>query len=523
MYQTFNQRIVKFLLGFIFSFLSLQTIVGQQNYLPLHSYYRDQILVTNRAESYAGDCMFPITEEEYNVYKYFKDSTVYYYNLPEVIFKKHIIEIKDTDVFIKISPVFNFNFGKDAINSFNRNLFQNSKGLLVEGDLGKNFSFYTTLYENQARFSTFESNYIDSRGECYFHNGYYIRYGGIVPGGGRTKIFKKDGYDYAFAVGYINWKPVKNLNISVGNNQHFLGAGYRSMLLSDNSYSSPNIRLDYKLSKKFSFHIVKSRLLNAVRKKRTNTVEAYFQPKGLSVNYISYQPNDKISISFFEGSIWSKGDSIYTTHYSPLFYNPIPFLGLLAKENQRYFVHGLNFSMLLNKNGRVYSQFAIGNLKSNSIAGQIGYRGCQKVFKSNLLYQIEYNFASKNMYDAPNDINSFSQYNLPLAHPGGNGFHELILRSSYEIKRYYFDFKFISYYFTKRQNDFLLPIEIDSNYTNGIQINPNLEVGYRINKKINATVFLNINYRMLYINPTQSNLIFQIGLKTSLIDHYNDY
>ncbi len=497
--------------------------LGQQNYLPLHSYYRDQILVTNRAETYAGDCMFPITEEEYNVYKYFKDSTVYYYNLPETIFKKHIIEVKDSDVYIKISPVFDFGFGKDIVNSFNRNLFQNTKGVLVEGDLGKNFSFYTTFYENQARLSTYESNYVDNRGEFYFHNGYYIRYGGIVPGGGRTKIFKKDGYDYAYAIGYLNWKPTQKLNISIGNNQNFIGAGYRSILLSDNSYSSPNIRLDYKLNRKFSFHVIRSRLLNAVRKKRTSSVEAYFQPKGLAVSYISYQPTDKISVSFFEGGIWAKGDSIYTTHYSPLFLNPIPFVGLLANKNKRYFTHGFNFSMIISKNNRLYSQLAVGNFDFKTIGAQIGFRGVRKILKSDFLYQIEYNYVSKNMYDAENDINSYSQYNLPLAHPAGNAFHEFVLRSSYEKKRMYCDMRINAYYFMNRPNDFLLPIEIDSSSLKSFQLNTNLELGYRFNKRINATAYFNINFRSVFTNPNQTNLIFQAGLRTNLINHYNDY
>ena len=71
-----------------------------------------------------------------------------------------------------------------------KNTFINSRGYLIEGNLGKNLSFSTSFVENQAVFS----NYLDS----------YIRNNQVVPGQGYARDFKQSGYDYAIASGYFS-------------------------------------------------------------------------------------------------------------------------------------------------------------------------------------------------------------------------------------------------------------------------------------------------------------------------------
>lgn len=514
---------MRFFLVILFILFSIQTIFGQQNYLPLHSYYRDQILVTNRAETYAGDCMFPITEEEYNVYKYFKDSTVYYYEFPETIFKKHIIEVKDTDTYVKISPVIDFSYGKDLANQFKRNLFNNTRGFLAEVNLGKKIALFTTFYENQALFSSYEADYYKSRGEFYTLYSKYTQENAVIPGAGRTKAFKDTKYDYAYAIGYVNYKISKDINVSLGNNQHFIGAGYRSLLLSDNSYSSPYLQFDYKLNSKFKLHYWKSRNLNLVRKQHKTTVESYYQPKGNNGLYFSYQINNKLNIGFFESSIWMKGDSLNTSHLPIGSYNPVPILAIFFSDKQRYLLNGLNIDYVLNTLNRLYGQIVFGNLNFKNGGFQIGWRGNKQFKNKNILFQLEYNFVSHNVYQSVNHQIDYSNYNLSLAHPAGNSFHELLFRSSSEFKRYYYDYKLITYFFNNRFNNFLLPVRLDSKQENFFQVNNQIELGYRINKKLNWTVFLLNNFRFMSYENIHLNSILQIGMRTNLINHYNDF
>jgi hypothetical protein len=108
---------------------------------------------------------------------------------------------------------------------------------------------------------------------------------------------------------------------------------------------------------------------------------------------------------------------------------------------------------------------------------------------------------------------SFSNYNLPLAHPKGNGFHEIVLRAGWEYQRCYAEIKSITYFLAQNNPTDLLPVPVVSAISND----------KIFNKKLNLCFFGSITYRVQTGSSNQSNLLFQTGMKTSLISHYNDY
>ena len=170
-------------------------VSSQHNLISTHSFYRDKLFETSRTESYNGNSFLPLTEANYDLQKHLKDTSIFYYDFAVTVFKKQLVEIKTEDCFLTISPTFNFSLGRDLKEENPRNLFQNTRGFIIEGDIAKNFSFATTFYENQARFSNYESDFISSHGEFYF-NGNGLNYNmqnGVIPGSTRTKEFKKDG------------------------------------------------------------------------------------------------------------------------------------------------------------------------------------------------------------------------------------------------------------------------------------------------------------------------------------------
>ena len=75
---------------------------------------------------------------------------------------------------------------------YSKPTFTNTRGYLIEADLGEKLSFSTSFYENQAVFS----NYLDL----------YIRNNQIVPGQGYSRNFKETGFDYAMSSGYVTYK-----------------------------------------------------------------------------------------------------------------------------------------------------------------------------------------------------------------------------------------------------------------------------------------------------------------------------
>jgi hypothetical protein len=130
--------------------------------------------------------------------------------------------------------------------------------------------------------------------------------------------------------------------------------------------------------------------------------------------------------------------------------------------------------------------------------------------------------ASETMYQSKFSRLNYSNHNLPMAHTKGNAFKELVLRFNWEYKRCYIDLKSISYYLENFNRTALLPIPKSNISTDGFVFLNQLEIGYRFNKKINLTIFANCIYR--YNNATKSqNLILSTGIRTALINHYNDY
>ena len=505
-----------------FLITSLNSVLAQQNFVPIHHFYRDRYFHQS-SENSTG--FFPVAESKSPIWKKLRDSTVTYFEFEEVVYKKHLIEIKDTNCFLTVSPIFDWSLGRDILLKDERKLFQNTRGVFIEGDLKNNFSFGTSIFENQSRLSTYETAYVNSRGEFYplQNNNGYARDNAVIPGGARTKDFKGDGFDYGHAVGYINYAPNQKLQISTGNNHHFIGAGYRSVLYSDNSIPSPYLRVDYQIHKKWHFQTIRSRGLNLIRKRRKTTVEAYYQPKGMSLNYLTFQPSSKISISLFEGTSWKMGDSLNTKPANPLFWNPVPFVASFLKDEVAFSVQGLNVQIQSFKDLVLYGQFALQTLSFNERAFQLGGRYYWTKGKLFSHHQMEFNHASSGMYEAYTDWRNYSQYNLPLAHTQGNGFSELVLRSNGEWNRLYYDIKYIHYWIRNQSNKHLLPIQTNEIFRDFNINHFSFELGYRLNKKMNVNFFGNFIYRKTNLENEKANGIVQIGMRTGIINRANDY
>lgn len=473
---------------------------------------------------YTGNSFFPATENEYDLHYKIADTSKQYYTVTEHLFKKHFLEFKGKNYYLTISPVFDFQFGRDFSDTVKRNLFQNTRGFFIEGDLFKNFSFSTSFYENQSRNPNYQSNYFNVIGEQYvnFGDSSYYTQNAVIPGLGRTKPFKVDGYDYAFAMGDIIYQPFKVLTISAGNTRKFIGDGYRSLLLSDNSFSAPNFQINYKFLPKWELVYMRSKLLNLLRRPYTNSVESYYDPKIMAVNYLSYKATKSLTISLFEGSIYSKGDSIHSKNVSPWMYNPIPIIGgFVNKVSEVNSILGLNIGYTLKNILRIYSQLAL-NSRNSEWGAQLGVRIMEPFKTKNLFLQLEANYATAGLYNSINPRINYSHFNLPLAHTKGDGFSEIIVRINYEIKRIYVDWNTIFYTLNNYNERSLLALYNTGNKYNGTIFSSTIEAGYRFNKKMNFSVFVNYLFRNQSFGGATTNMA-SIGLKTGLINSYKDF
>jgi hypothetical protein len=502
------------------------TAFSQQNLSLLNQFYRDRYFLHAGQADVPVTSVFPFNESDFDLNKRLADSSKQYYELTQILFKKHLLEFKGEDYYLTISPVADLSIGKDLSDTNSRRLFQNTRGIFVEGDLLKNFSFSTAFYENQSRLSTYETSYYRSIGELYPNqsSGVYNTQNAVIPGAARTKPFKSDGFDYAYAQGNLIYKPHRSIALIAGNTPHFIGNGYRSILLSDNGVGSPFFRADVTFSKKWKFMYLRQRLLNLMRKPVSTTVESYYESKGMSVNYLTFHATKKIAISLFESAIWSRGDSLSSFASNPLIYNPIPFVAPLAiGKDKLTSVIGLNLSMLVGNNHHLYGQFALTNLNVEASAFQLGYRGYSFFGLKDFMLQLEYNYVAKDMYSSSNRRLNYMHYNLPIAHPAGTNFNEFLLRTNYEWKRIYADLKTIVYLLEDHSSVALLPVKKITTQRSGSVLHNQLEVGYRFNRKMNLTIFGSWLLRSEMLDVFQKTSIFSFGLRTAINNHYNDF
>lgn len=499
---------------------------SQQSLIPLHSFYKDQLFANKQAQPYNDGSFLPVSSGEYDLISVINDSSKQYYDFTNVLFKKHLIELKGKDYQLAISPAIDFRMGKDLSDTSSRTLFQNTRGFHVEGNLFDNFAFSTSFYENQARFTHYESSYYSTLGELYpKSDSTYLTQNAVIPGGGRTKPFKGDGFDYAFAVGYFVYRPFQWLRITAGNNTQFIGDGHRSLLLSDNSYSAPYLRFDWRLSDRFNFVYYRARHMNLLRRPASGSVESYYESKGYSVNYLTYKPSSKLTMSLFEGGSWNRGDSITSTSAHPLYYNPIPFLsGLILKgKNEVVSLLGINMSFQIAKHHRLYSQIALNDYQIEKLAFQLGYRGYNFFGLNDFMVQFEYNNVVANTYETSNRRLNYSHYNLPVAHVKGSGFQELLARINYEFKRMYVQVAGHLFLTNNHSPVGHLPVYRQLTTFDQTIYFQQLEMGYRFNRKMNLMLFGRWTYRTVDEVGIPTTNAFHVGLRTGFINHYNDF
>jgi len=133
---------------------------------------------------------------------------LFYENLVEL---RHIYKSSGTNrkFNININPLFNIGQGKDFTDSTNSKVRNNTRGFWVRGELGKKLLFETAFIENQSFFPLYLNQVIGATG--------------VVPGQGRYKVFKVNGYDYASSYGVLHYQVSNCFSIRIGHGKQKIG------------------------------------------------------------------------------------------------------------------------------------------------------------------------------------------------------------------------------------------------------------------------------------------------------------
>lgn len=507
---------------------------AQHKAIPLQTYYKGEFLRYSKNKSI--ETFFPANESQLNLSDSIKDTTIYYYDLPIWFFQKHWLEINQTEGKLHISPLVNFSLGKN-LNPLNKvNLFRNTRGVFMEGELLNNLSFNFIFSENQAIFMDYEAKYFESNGELYTNaDSTYTRVNAVIPAGARTKPFKllNNAYDYAFSIGSFAWTVRPSLRLEIGNNQHFIGVGYRSLLLSDNSTHAPYAKINWSINSKWTYQFLIRKQQNLFRKPNTFGIESNYEKKFFSAAYLTYKAIPNLSISLFTAGNQLRADSIVKHPFQFQMLSPIFNNDLVYSSSTINGISGLNIDYALNSL-RFYGQFVVDKFQSQTLcAYQIGAYYFDLLRIKNLDFQLEFNYAPQNFYASDNSKLAFSHSNLPSAHPKGNNFSELLGTLNFEWKRCYINLMQNIYWSNGlaelNQYDANSIFKVNSSlqlalYSNGITMITQGEIGYRINKRYNPTIYLQGRYReAVFGDYISKNLMIMAGLKVNLFNQYLDF
>ncbi len=357
-------------------------------------------------------------------------------------FQEHLVQVQTpgfnlygdiiVDEYIGKSGRYNKKVGALDINSTMPGM--NTRGVELSGNIGNKVYFETNFYENQGKYG----GYIDS----------FAREYNVLPGIGPWKPYgTTGGFDFSTSTGRIIYMPSKHFLLDLGNSKNFIGDGYRSLLLSQNSTIYPYFRVAATFGK-FQYSVMWSQYIDTVDVKQNNNL-GYLRKWGQTY-FIDWSPTKAFSLGLFESVIWpGQIDNDRTkTDLSPWLLSPVIFAhGRTTPSGVRNFdMLGLNSKLWFFDRSYFYGQLVVNQLGAFSSAQnrtgyQLGVRSGDIFEIPGLNVLAEFNTVRPYTYaGASSDVN-YSNANQALAHPLGANFAEGLAVVTYAYNRWRFRFE----------------------------------------------------------------------------------
>lgn len=328
------------------------------------------------------------------------------------------VGVREEHFEIFASPVAHFVVGSDQAEGMP---FVNTRGIQLHGSIDGKVGFYTYVGENQAAFP----DYVDD----------YIRRNLQVPQEGFWKSFGECGVDFLTARGHISLQATQHIDVQFGHGRHFIGNGYRSLLLSDFSNNYLFLRVNTRVWK-LQYTNLFAQMTSDIVGNPTGlfgTVE--FPPKYLALHRLGLDLTPRLQLGLFESITYGKPGGGFDLNYlNPvIFYRAIEQQGgsmgnaLLGMDLRWLPLRGLSFYTQGLIDEFVLSEMRSGeNWWGNKYALQFGAEYANVLSINNLDLQAEYNRVRPYTY-AHNDLfRSYTHYEQPLAHPLGANFDEMV-------------------------------------------------------------------------------------------------
>lgn len=457
-----------------------------------------------------------------------------------------LLKVDSAKYQVFFDPVFHMDYGYDLEGRVGHVV--NTRGFVAKGSIGRKLSFLTTFYENQATFLP--------------HMTSWIQQNQVIPGQGWLKPFDFDngmytamrvqakGYDYLMASGVVSFTPIEAFNVQLGHDKHFIGEGYRSLLLSDAPFNYPFLKLTTKWKGLQYVH-----LLTQMQDVRYPVqYETGYKKKWATFHYLSANIGKRIQLGLFEGIIFRTADSSGNGGFDWNYINPLMMIRPIQfeiQQSEQNVVVGLNLKIIPFKGAAFYGQLVFDDLNfselgnagyiEQKIGWQVGFKAFDLLRVRNLNIQLEYNAVRPYTFQHEQPILAYMHHGQPLGHPLGANFHEFTGMFSYRWKDFRFEFR-STYAIVGRDvnganfgNDTYQSETVavrgqgsDGNYIGqGLRTNQlfqNAELAYTVNRASNFTIRLGVLHRYATSSlGSERNLVPYFGVRTDIRNLYYDF
>jgi hypothetical protein len=349
--------------------------------------------------------------------------------------KADFYSLQNPDFDLHVNPVLNLSYDLDQTDPERTRTYANTRGVEVRGTIGRKLGFYTYFADNQVFYPRYVREYADLYGKPDPTDG-----NGFAPGEGLTKRFPSGGIgsDFISARGSFTFNMLKIINVQFGHDRNFIGNGFRSMFLSDNSAPYLFLKFTTRLGKNIQYTNLFTELQNVEKA----TGGQLIPTKYATMHHLSVNISKHVNVGVFESVIFSR-DRLELGYLNPLIlYRFVEsyrgsadnaFAGIDIKANflRRFMAYGQ----------LMFDEFVLRNLTSrtgswtNKFAAQVGLKYIDALGIENLDLQGELNLARPYTYAHLSGQTNYTHYNQPLAHPLGANFVEGIGMARYQRNR----------------------------------------------------------------------------------------
>ncbi len=440
---------------------------------------------------------------------------------------------------VTVDPYVEFGIGKS--NQKNNALVSGAGGLRVQAVINNKFSFDASWVDYSQQFPSYVDSLIYNKQN-------------IVPGNNVATLYENQRWIYNNASFNFTYLPSKHFLISAGYGKQFLGDGYRSLQLSDNSFNYPYVRLQARFWK-LTYNV----LYNEYENKLWYLVNGRSQKKFSVMHELGINVSNKFQFALYDEVTSIAKDTSFNRGFDVTYLNPLIFIRPLefsigSPDNAMI---GFHFKYNVYKKGFLYGQLALDDLAlqlslqnhaqhyANKYALQLGLWNNDLFGVKNLSWRLEWNGVRPYTYGhgvGNNVALNYSHYYQSLTDPLGANFHEFISYFNYNNKRWYGSLE--TMFAIRGEGDAKPGVPAGDNiFENQSSLGANgtygsftlqgsqhyffynqLSAGYLLNPKNRLSIEANaIYHRRTGEDVHQSEAIFSIGIKTGLFNTYFDY